>query len=47
LRICARLIPPGLEVTAFRQKGFLQKHQPQTIVIALPETRQPVMPYTR
>lgn len=45
LRIYAQLIPTGLEVTAFKQKGFLQKHQPEPIVIALPETWQPVMPY--
>lgn len=45
LRIYAQLIPAGLEVTAFKQKGFLQKHQPEPIVIALPETWQPVVPY--
>lgn len=45
LRIYARLIPTGLEVTVFKQKGFLQKHQPQAIVIALPEAWQPVVPY--
>lgn len=45
LRLYVQLIPTGLEVTAFKQKGFLQKHQPEPIVIALPETWQPVVPY--
>lgn len=45
LRLYAQLIPVGLEVTAFKQKGFLQKHQPEPIVIALPDAWKPVMPY--
>jgi protein ImuA len=45
LRIFAQLVPNGLELTLFKQKGFLQKQQPRPIVIALPTAWQPVLPY--
>lgn len=46
LRIFAQLVPTGLELTLFKQKGFLQKQQPRPMVIALPTAWQPVLPYS-
>ena len=45
LRLFVQLVPTGLEITAFKQKGFLLKQQPQAIVIPLPERWQPEPPY--
>lgn len=45
LRIFAQLAPTGLELTLFKQKGFLQTQQPRSIVIELPEIWKPVLPY--
>lgn len=45
LRIFARLAPVGLELTLFKQKGFLQTQQPRPMVIALPDIWKPVTPY--
>lgn len=45
LRLFTRMVSHGLEVTVFKQKGFLQKQQARPIVIALPETWQPALPY--
>lgn len=45
LRIFARLVPSGLELTLFKQKGFLQSQQPRPVVIALPTAWQPALPY--
>lgn len=46
LRIFARLAPAGLELTLFKQKGFLQTQQPRPIVITLPDIWKPVLPYS-
>lgn len=46
LRIFARLASAGLELTIFKQKGFLQTHQPRPIFIALPTSWQPAVPYS-
>lgn len=46
LRILARLAPAGFELTLFKQKGFLQTQQPRPIVIPLPDTWKPVLPYS-
>jgi cell division inhibitor SulA len=45
LRIFARLASAGLELTLFKQKGFLQTQQPRPIVIALPDIWKPIAPY--
>ena len=45
LRLFVQLVPNGLEITAFKQKGFLLKQQPQPIVIPLPNNWQPALPY--
>lgn len=45
LRLLAQLIPAGVEVTVFKQKGFLQKSQPQPIVLATPGSWRPALPY--
>lgn len=45
LRVYAQLIPSGLEVTVFKQKGHLQTQQAKPIVLALPEQWAPALPY--
>lgn len=45
LRIYARIVSIGLEITVFKQKGRLQTHQIKPIVLGLPEKWQPVLPY--
>lgn len=45
LRIFARLASAGVELTVFKQKGFLQPQQPRPIVIPLPDIWKPVLPY--
>lgn len=45
LRVFARIIPGGLEITVFKQKGSLQTQQPRPIVLALPDSWQPALAY--
>lgn len=45
LRVYAQIVPTGLEVTVFKQKGLLQTQQAKPIVLALPERWKPVLPY--
>ncbi len=45
LRLFTRFIADGLEVTLFKQTGYLQKQQPQPVVLALPDNWQPVQTY--
>jgi protein ImuA len=45
LRLFVQLVPGGLEITAFKQKGFLLKQQPQPLVLNLPERWRPEPPY--
>ena len=45
LRLYARIVPAGLEVTVFKQKGHLQMQQARPIVLDLPERWNPVLPY--
>lgn len=45
LRVFAQLVPDGLEITAFKQRGFLQKHQPRPMIIPLPDVWQPALPF--
>lgn len=45
LRIFARPIPAGLELTLFKQKGFLQTQQARPFIIPLPESWKPVLAY--
>lgn len=45
LRVFAQLVPNGLEITAFKQRGFLQTHQPRPVIIPLPDVWQPALPF--
>jgi protein ImuA len=45
LRIFARPISAGLELTLFKQKGFLQTQQARPFAIPLPESWKPVLAY--
>lgn len=45
LRLYAQMIPTGLEVTVFKQKGHLQTQQARPIVLPLPEQWEPALPY--
>ncbi len=45
LRVYAQIIPTGLEITVFKQKGHLQTQQAKPIVLALPEKWKPALPY--
>lgn len=45
LRLYARIIPTGLEVTVFKQKGHLQMQQARPIVLNLPERWSPALPF--
>jgi len=45
LRVFAQLVADGLEVTAFKQRGYLQTHQPQPVIIPLPDNWKPALPY--
>ncbi len=45
LRIFAQIIPSGLQLTIFKQRGYLQANQARPIVIELPTRWQPVLPY--
>lgn len=45
LRLFAQIIPSGLEITVFKQKGYLQTQQPRPILLALPDSWKPLLPY--
>lgn len=45
LRLFAQMIPTGLEITVFKQKGHLQMQQPHPIVLPLPEAWQAAPSY--
>lgn len=45
LRLFAQLVPTGLEVTIFKQKGHLQTQQARPIVLSMPERWKPALPY--
>jgi protein ImuA len=45
LRLFAQMIPTGLEITVFKQKGHLQIQQPRPIVLPLPDAWQPALSY--
>lgn len=45
LRLYAQTVAAGLELTLFKQRGYLQLRQPRPIVLALPEQWQAVLPY--
>lgn len=45
LRLFAQIVPTGLEVTIFKQKGHLQMQQPRPIVLALPDSWKAVPSY--
>lgn len=45
LRLYARRVPAGLEITAFKQTGHLQARQSRPVVLPLPDLWQPVLPY--
>lgn len=45
LRLFAQIIPSGLELTVFKQRGHLQTQQPRPVVLALPKRWKPAPPY--
>lgn len=45
LRLFARVIPAGLEITVFKQKGILQRSQPRPLVLPVPEQWRGSPPY--
>lgn len=45
LRLYARRVPAGLEITVFKQKGHLQTRQTRPVVLSLPTRWQPTLPY--
>ena len=45
LRLFAQMIPAGLEITVFKQKGHLQIQQPRPIVLPLPQAWKAQLPY--
>ena len=45
LRLFAQIIPTGLEITIFKQKGHLLMQQPRPIVLALPNSWKPALSY--
>lgn len=45
LRVYAQIIPTGLEITVFKQKGNLHTQQARPIVLPLPERWQVALPY--
>jgi len=47
LRLFCQLVPAGLEITLFKQKGILQSHQPRPIVVPLPTSWQATEPYSQ
>lgn len=45
LRLFAQIIPSGLEITVFKQKGHLQSKLARPIVLPLPDAWAPALPY--
>lgn len=45
LRLFAQIIPMGLEITVFKQKGHLLTQQPRPVVLALPAAWNATRPY--
>jgi hypothetical protein len=45
LRLYAQIVPTGLGVTVFKQKGHLPMQHARPIVLGLPESWNPVLPY--
>lgn len=45
LRLYTRIVPTGLEVTVFKQKGHLQMQQARPIVLSLPERWNTALPF--
>lgn len=45
LRVYAQMVPTGLAITVFKQKGHLQTQQAQPMVLPLPEAWRPALPY--
>lgn len=45
LRLYVQMVPTGLEITIFKQKGHLQMQQARPIVIGLPESWKPSLSY--
>lgn len=45
LRVYAQLTHEGLSLTLFKQKGYLSTHQPKPVVIEVPDSWKPVLPY--
>lgn len=45
LRLYAQMVPAGLEITVFKQKGHLQTQESRPIVLALPENWKPALPH--
>lgn len=46
LRIFAQIIPAGLQLTVFKQRGYLQTQQAKPVVVELPKRWKPVLPYS-
>lgn len=46
LRIFAQIIPAGLQLTVFKQRGYLQTQQAKPVVVELPKRWKPVRPYS-
>lgn len=45
LRLFARLLADGLEITLFKQTGYLQKQQPHPVLLPLPDHWKPAQAY--
>ncbi len=45
LRVYAQIVPTGLEITVFKQKGHLQTQQAKPIILDLPEKWKPALPF--
>ncbi len=45
LRLFTRVIPAGLEITVFKQKGLLQRSEPRPLVLPLPKPWRGSPPY--
>lgn len=45
LRVYAQMVPAGLEIKVFKQKGHLQAQQARPVLLPLPEKWQPVLPH--
>jgi hypothetical protein len=45
LRVFTQMVPTGLEITIFKQKGHLQTQQPRPIVIPMPDAWKPALAY--